>query len=370
MYTTATIAAAATASTSTYIGAKVPRYRPRFEASGAPSQGRWLPQPLGPPRRAPCTTPATLTVAPESDSSHAQEPGPLSPSMNRVCTDAPITSGERRTLRPGLPICSCAPFSLVEAMGLEPTTPCLQSRCSSQLSYVPDIDGSDLLEDSQTMLDSDQRGAAEIARAPVDVRRCQPARSVARLRPVDARNTFSVIFVRRHRRLGCSPDGSSSAANRSWSRVRISSVSGASPAPTSPFRCEHGTRQRSQVGRPSQSTSSVAIARLVRSPRWLRASPITRSSCQCEYRRRVALSGSRRCGTDDCASSRIRPSTTSSDGGGVGRPCTLLWHTELGQSIESVWSGERHIRTQLQPARRRGHGMDSQVQAARLRASF
>ena len=25
----------------------------------------------------------------------------------------------------------------VEAMGLEPTTPCLQSRCSSQLSYAP-----------------------------------------------------------------------------------------------------------------------------------------------------------------------------------------------------------------------------------------
>jgi hypothetical protein len=25
-------------------------------------------------------------------------------------------------------------------MGLEPTTPCLQSRCSSQLSYVPEIE--------------------------------------------------------------------------------------------------------------------------------------------------------------------------------------------------------------------------------------
>jgi site-specific DNA recombinase len=30
---------------------------------------------------------------------------------------------------------------LVEAMGLEPTTPCLQSRCSSQLSYAPRRDG-------------------------------------------------------------------------------------------------------------------------------------------------------------------------------------------------------------------------------------
>ncbi len=29
-------------------------------------------------------------------------------------------------------------FSAVETMGLEPTTPCLQSRCSSQLSYVPE----------------------------------------------------------------------------------------------------------------------------------------------------------------------------------------------------------------------------------------
>src|SRR5215208_933772 len=29
-------------------------------------------------------------------------------------------------------------FPLVETMGLEPTSPCLQSRCSSQLSYVPE----------------------------------------------------------------------------------------------------------------------------------------------------------------------------------------------------------------------------------------
>jgi hypothetical protein len=27
----------------------------------------------------------------------------------------------------------------VETMGIEPTTPCLQSRCSSQLSYVPEV---------------------------------------------------------------------------------------------------------------------------------------------------------------------------------------------------------------------------------------
>ncbi len=30
---------------------------------------------------------------------------------------------------------------LVETMGLEPTTPALQTRCSSQLSYVPRISG-------------------------------------------------------------------------------------------------------------------------------------------------------------------------------------------------------------------------------------
>ena len=32
---------------------------------------------------------------------------------------------------------SSLPRASVETMGLEPTTPCLQSRCSSQLSYVP-----------------------------------------------------------------------------------------------------------------------------------------------------------------------------------------------------------------------------------------
>ena len=35
---------------------------------------------------------------------------------------------------------NCKPLTrtfAVETMGLEPTTPCLQSRCSSQLSYVP-----------------------------------------------------------------------------------------------------------------------------------------------------------------------------------------------------------------------------------------
>ena len=33
--------------------------------------------------------------------------------------------------------CSDQPVCVVETSGLEPPTPCVQSRCSSQLSYVP-----------------------------------------------------------------------------------------------------------------------------------------------------------------------------------------------------------------------------------------
>ena len=37
-----------------------------------------------------------------------------------------------------LPLTKSSNFEkIVEAMGLEPTTSCLQSRCSSQLSYAP-----------------------------------------------------------------------------------------------------------------------------------------------------------------------------------------------------------------------------------------
>ena len=32
---------------------------------------------------------------------------------------------------------------MVELMGIEPTTPCLQSRCSSQLSYSPEASQED-----------------------------------------------------------------------------------------------------------------------------------------------------------------------------------------------------------------------------------
>ena len=34
--------------------------------------------------------------------------------------------------------CALTCGNVVETMGFEPTTPCLQSRCSSQLSYVPE----------------------------------------------------------------------------------------------------------------------------------------------------------------------------------------------------------------------------------------
>ena len=43
----------------------------------------------------------------------------------------------RRT--PAVPTAQTARRFVVETMGLEPTTPCLQSRCSSQLSYVPAV---------------------------------------------------------------------------------------------------------------------------------------------------------------------------------------------------------------------------------------
>jgi len=50
--------------------------------------------------------------------------------------------GESHLLRRGTGLrtagsCSLSSNFVVETMGLEPTTPCLQSRCSSQLSYTP-----------------------------------------------------------------------------------------------------------------------------------------------------------------------------------------------------------------------------------------
>jgi hypothetical protein len=48
--------------------------------------------------------------------------------------DTPTLRPERIRCRTALPLTRTY---VVETMGLEPTTPCLQSRCSSQLSYVP-----------------------------------------------------------------------------------------------------------------------------------------------------------------------------------------------------------------------------------------
>ena len=43
---------------------------------------------------------------------------------------------------------------MVETMGIEPTTPCLQSRCSSQLSYVPVLGIPRMEPDHDTGLDA------------------------------------------------------------------------------------------------------------------------------------------------------------------------------------------------------------------------
>ena len=48
----------------------------------------------------------------------------------------------------------------------------------------------------------------------------------------------------------------------------------------------------------------------------------------------------------------------------------LLWHTELGQSIDSVWSGDRHRGAQLNRLDEALEGVDRQVQAARLRPAL
>ena len=50
-----------------------------------------------------------------------------------------LRRANRDPLAPSLATTTVVPARLVETMGIEPTTPCLQSRCSSQLSYVPRI---------------------------------------------------------------------------------------------------------------------------------------------------------------------------------------------------------------------------------------
>src|SRR5262245_12006733 len=68
-----------------------------------------------------------------SDAAHAREPE-AEPRAARCCPKGPERSGGVAD-----PRCeqACEHTPSVELMGLEPTTPCLQSRCSSQLSYSP-----------------------------------------------------------------------------------------------------------------------------------------------------------------------------------------------------------------------------------------
>ena len=48
-----------------------------------------------------------------------------------------VTFSDALSIESGLPREARMGRSVVEAGGLEPPTPCLQSRCSSQLSYAP-----------------------------------------------------------------------------------------------------------------------------------------------------------------------------------------------------------------------------------------
>ena len=72
---------------------------------------------------------------------------PTVPARNGVLQSAPCVCAVlvRRLLHQRCTGCVAAQrldafplLNVVETMGLEPTTPCLQSRCSSQLSYVPE----------------------------------------------------------------------------------------------------------------------------------------------------------------------------------------------------------------------------------------
>ncbi len=62
------------------------------------------------------------------------------------------------------------PMILVETMGLEPTTSCLQSKCSSQLSYVPETQSirRDGLENRAGL------GAKYLAAVSVEYMACNP----------------------------------------------------------------------------------------------------------------------------------------------------------------------------------------------------
>ena len=63
-------------------------------------------------------------------------------------------------------------------MGFEPTTPCLQSRCSSQLSYVPEVVGQrtgQVGAGANERLGGGRRGAGVTRTATVGAARCPGA---------------------------------------------------------------------------------------------------------------------------------------------------------------------------------------------------
>ncbi len=65
-------------------------------------------------------------------------PAPASPMQADATRIYPLFGRYTRCPRPRWPKKVLVTLQVVETMGLEPTTPCLQSRCSSQLSYVPE----------------------------------------------------------------------------------------------------------------------------------------------------------------------------------------------------------------------------------------
>ena len=88
--------------------------------------------------------PATVVAAQLGHSTPGLHPAHLRPPLRGgrgecCCPDPLRQPGRNWADRPSTKV-SCpekGPLTCVEAMGLEPTTPCLQSRCSSQLSYAP-----------------------------------------------------------------------------------------------------------------------------------------------------------------------------------------------------------------------------------------
>ena len=130
----------------------------------------------------------------------------------------------------------------METMGLEPTTPCLQSRCSSQLSYVP---GSGLHGSARCPIITRWTRGASCARHRRPSRTARVA--AGRHRPVTARSATlapwlipapTPIRSRTSRRRG-------TAASSAWKSVHSGCTSGVAPAAgTSAVVTAHRTNTR------------------------------------------------------------------------------------------------------------------------------